>query len=66
MLSGSLLLVLVPLLVFAVGIRKVVRERLVAQYDRRVELLVSMLDRDMTRQGAEPIPAGGAGVCRRT
>jgi signal transduction histidine kinase len=52
MLSGSLLLVLVPLLVFAVGIRKVVRERLVAQYDRRVELLVSMLDRDMTRQGA--------------
>jgi signal transduction histidine kinase len=52
MLSGSLLLVLLPLLVFAVGIRRVVRERLVAQYDRRVELLVSMLDRDMTRQGA--------------
>jgi signal transduction histidine kinase len=52
MLAGSLLLVLLPLLVFAVGIRKIVRERLVAQYDRRVELLVSMLNRDMTRQGA--------------
>ena len=51
MLSGFLLLVLLPLLIFAVGIRRVVRERLVAQYDRRVELLVSMVDRDMTRQG---------------
>ncbi len=52
MLSGFLLLVLLPLLIFAVGIRRVVRERLVSQYDRRVELIVSMVDRDMTRQGA--------------
>ncbi|NNG17944.1 MAG: hypothetical protein HKM89_15820, partial [Gemmatimonadales bacterium] len=51
MLSGFLLLVLIPLVIFAVGIRRVVRERLIAQYDRRVELLVSMLERDMTRQG---------------
>lgn len=52
MLSGFLLLVLLPLLIFAVGIRRVVRERLVTQYDRRVELIVSMVDRDMTRQGS--------------
>ena len=52
MLSGFLPVVLLPLLIFAVGIRRVVRERLVSQYDRRVELIVSMVDRDMTRQGA--------------
>lgn len=50
-LSGFLLLVLLPLLIFAVGIRRVVRERLVAQYDRRVELLVSMVERDLAREG---------------
>jgi len=50
-LAGFLLVVLAPLLVFAVGTRRLVRERLVAQYDRRVELLVSMLEQDMAQQG---------------
>ena len=50
-LAGFLVVVLVPLLVFAVGTRRLVRERLVAQYDRRVELLVTMLEQDMAQQG---------------
>ena len=50
-LAGFLVVVLVPLLVFAAGSRRLVRERLVAQYDRRVELLVTMLEQDMAQQG---------------
>jgi signal transduction histidine kinase len=50
-LAGFLVVVLVPLLVFAVGTRRLVRERLAAQYDRRVELLVTMLEQDMAQQG---------------
>jgi len=51
-LVGFLVVALLPLLVFAGGTRRLVRQRLVAQYDRRVELSTSMLREDLIRQDA--------------
>lgn len=43
--------VLLPLGVFAVGIRQTVADRLVQEFERRVETLASAIDRDLAREG---------------
>ena len=43
--------VLVPLLVFGIGVRRAVRDRLAAQYRRRVDALVAVIDEDLAQRG---------------
>src|SRR5436190_24220782 len=43
--------VLVPLLVFGIGVRRAVRERLAAQYRRRVDALVAVIEEDLAQRG---------------
>lgn len=43
--------VLVPLLVFGLGVRRAVRQRLAATYQSRVAALVDLIGRDLARQG---------------
>lgn len=43
--------VLVPLLVFGLGVRRAVRQRLAATYQGRVAGLVDLMERDLARQG---------------
>lgn len=43
--------VLVPLLVFGLGVRRAVRQRLAATYQARVAALVDLIGQDLTRQG---------------
>ncbi|HEY6107662.1 MAG TPA: hypothetical protein VIV56_02045, partial [Gemmatimonadales bacterium] len=45
--------VLVPLLVFGLGVRRAVRQRLVATYQARVAGLVDAIGQDLARQGAQ-------------
>src|SRR2546430_8751122 len=42
--------VLVPLLVFGIGVRRAVRDRLAAQYQRRVDALVLVIEEDLTQR----------------
>src|SRR5438445_211481 len=42
--------VLVPLLVFGIGVRRAVRDRLAAQYQRRVDALVAVIEEDLTQR----------------
>lgn len=44
--------VLVPLVVFGLGVRRAVRQRLAAQYQTRVVALVSSIGDDLSRRGA--------------
>ena len=44
--------VLVPLLVFGLGVRRAVRQRLAATYQARVAALVDLIGQDLERQGA--------------
>ncbi len=43
--------VLVPLLVFGIGVRRAVRDRLAAQYRRRVDALVGVIEEDLAQRG---------------
>src|SRR5213078_3654727 len=43
--------VLVPLLVFGIGVRRAVRDRLAAQYRRRVDALVAVIEEDFAQRG---------------
>src|SRR6266568_1831717 len=43
--------VLVPLLVFGIGVRRAVRDRLAAQYRRRVDALVAVIEEDLAQRG---------------
>ena len=43
--------VLVPLLVFGIGVRRAVRDRLAAQYGRRVDALVAVIEEDLAQRG---------------
>src|SRR5437773_5486558 len=43
--------VLVPLLVFGIGVRRAVRDRLAAQYRRRVDALVTVIEEDLAQRG---------------
>ncbi|HEY6059500.1 MAG TPA: HAMP domain-containing sensor histidine kinase [Gemmatimonadales bacterium] len=45
--------VLVPLVVFGLGVRRAVRQRLVATYQARVAGLVDAIGQDLARQGAQ-------------
>src|SRR5436189_50207 len=64
--------VLVPLLVFGIGVRRAVRDRLAAQYRRRVDALVAVIEEDFDRlEPALPrllatVPGGVALVRART
>jgi len=42
--------VLVPLLVFGIGVRRAVRDRLAAQYRRRVDALVAVIEEDLAQR----------------
>ena len=42
--------VLIPLLVFGIGVRRAVRDRLAAQYRRRVDALVAVIDEDLAQR----------------
>src|SRR5437867_2847320 len=42
--------VLVPLLVFGIGVRRAVRDRLAVQYRRRVDALVAVIDEDLAQR----------------
>src|SRR2546430_7988852 len=42
--------VLVPLLVFGIGVRRAVRDRPAAQYQRRVDALVAVIEEDLTQR----------------
>ncbi len=44
--------VLVPLVVFGLGVRRVVSDRLTAQYQRRVESLIAVIREDLARESA--------------
>ncbi|MEE8551151.1 MAG: HAMP domain-containing sensor histidine kinase [Gemmatimonadota bacterium] len=45
--------ILIPLVVFALGIRREMRERLTAQYERRVASLVSVIQDDLLQESEE-------------
>src|SRR2546427_3779103 len=42
--------VLIPLLVFGIGVRRAVRDRLAVQYRRRVDALVAVIDEDLAQR----------------
>ena len=42
--------VLIPLLVFGIGVRRAVRDRLAAQYRRRVDALVAVIEEDLAQR----------------
>ncbi len=47
-----LAVVLVPMVILALGVRKAVTDRLTAQYERRVDALVSIIREDITQESA--------------
>ncbi len=49
-LTAFVLLVLLPLIGFGIGIRTIVRDRLTAQYERRVAQVLATLERDLAQE----------------